>query len=81
MQQEARRKILVIEEAVKSKNDPELLHQWRKMQTSDHFYYMSTKGGEAGAVHDYFRPYDNAYDAYLFFMNALSDLQLRVDGS
>lgn len=79
MQREARRKVLVIEEAVKAKNDPELLHQWRKMHTSDHFYYMSTKGGDAGAVHDYFRPYDSAYDAYLYFMNALSDLQLRVE--
>jgi alpha-amylase len=39
---------------------------------------MSTKGGEDGEVHDYFRPYDTPYDAYVFFMNALSDLQVRA---
>ncbi|MDP0490344.1 MAG: alpha-amylase [Verrucomicrobiota bacterium JB023] len=79
MQLEARKKILLIEQAVKDHDDAELLHQWRKMQTSDHFYYMSTKGGAAGQVHDYFRPYASAYDAYLYYMNALSDLQLRVE--
>jgi len=79
MQREARHKILAMEDAVKQKNDPELLHQWAKMHTSDHFYYMCTKGGSAGEVHDYFRPYDTPYDAYLYFMNALSDLQLRVE--
>jgi len=78
MQFEAKRKILKLETEIKALNDPDLLHQWSKMQTSDHFYYMSTKGGEDGNVHDYFRPYPSAYDAYLFFMNALSDLQLRL---
>lgn len=79
MQEEARRKILVIEDLVKSKNNPELLHQWRKMQTAEHFYYMSTIEGEAGKVHDRLRPYETPYDAYLYFMNALSDLQIRLD--
>ena len=79
MQREARKKILVIEELVKSKNNPELLHQWRKMQTAEHFYYMSTRGGEIGKVHDRLRPYKTPYDAYLYFMNALSDLQIRLE--
>ena len=78
MQYEAKKKILSLERAVLAQNDPELVHQWSKMQTSDHFYYMSTKGGDDGAVHDYFRPYPSAYDAYLYFMNALSDLQIRI---
>lgn len=79
MQEEARRKILIIEDVVKSKNNPKLLHQWRKMQTAEHFYYMSTKGGEAGKVHARLRPYASPYDAYLYFMNALSDLQIRLE--
>jgi alpha-amylase len=79
MQQEARKKILIIEDAVKAENDPELLHQWRKMQTAEHFLYMSTKTGPEGRLHDRLRPYPSAYDAYLSFMNALSDLQLRLD--
>ncbi|MBK1832880.1 glycoside hydrolase family 57 protein [Roseibacillus ishigakijimensis] len=79
MQEEARRKILNMEELVKSKNCPKLLHRWRKMQTAEHFYYMSTKGGECGDFHDRLRPYPSAYDAYLYFMNALSDLQIRLE--
>ncbi len=78
MQEEAKAKILSLEKAVKSHDNPELLHQWSKMQTSDHFYYMCTKGGADGEVHAHFSPYDSPYDAYLCFMNALSDLQVRV---
>lgn len=78
MQEEARRKILMIEKQVKAENNPEMLHQWRKMQTAEHFLYMSTKTGPEGELHDKLRPYKSAYDAYLFFMNALSDLQLRL---
>ena len=48
------------------------------LQTSDHFYYMWTKWSNDGDVHAYFSPYQSPYDAYIAFMNALSDLQLRV---
>ena len=78
MQEEAKAKILSLEKAVKSHDNPDLLHQWSKMQTSDHFYYMCTKGGTDGEVHEHFSPYPSPYDAYLNFMNALSDLQVRV---
>ena len=49
------------------------------MQTSDHFYYMCTKGDADGEVHSYFTPYPSPYEGYMYFMNALSDLQIRVD--
>ena len=55
-----------------------LIETWRKLQTSDHFYYMCTKWSNDGDVHAYFSPYQSPYDAYIAFMNALSDLQLRV---
>jgi len=55
-----------------------LIETWRKLQTSDHFYYMCTKWSNDGDVHAYFSPYKSPYDAYVNFMNALSDLQLRV---
>ncbi len=58
--------------------DPHLIETWRKLQTSDHFYYMCTKWFSDGDVHAYFSPYESPYDAYIAFMNALSDLQLRV---
>ena len=59
-------------------NDPDIIETWRKLQTSDHFYYMCTKWSNDGDVHAYFSPYQSPYDAYVAFMNALSDLQLRV---
>lgn len=67
------------EEVMKTKNR-KLIETWRKLQTSDHFYYMCTKWSNDGDVHAYFSPYQSPYDAYIAFMNALSDLQLRVRG-
>jgi alpha-amylase len=78
MQREAIEKIHVIEEAVLKKKDPDLTHAWAKLQTSDHFHYMSTKSGTDGEVHDYFSPYASPYDAYIYFMNALADLHVRL---
>lgn len=78
MQQEAIAKIHKLEQRVLAMNDPGLTHVWAKLQTSDHFYWMSTKGGLDGGVHQALSPYESAYDAYIYFMNALADLQVRV---
>jgi len=64
-------------DVMKTKNNA-LIETWRRLQTSDHFYYMCTKWFNDGDVHAYFSPYESPYDAYITFMNALSDLQLRV---
>jgi len=58
---------------VKKKKDPELVDIWRKLQTSDHFYYMCTKWFADGDVHKYFNPYESPYDGYINFMNVLAD--------
>ncbi|MFP6897289.1 MAG: glycoside hydrolase family 57 protein [Roseibacillus sp.] len=79
MQQEASLKVHGIEQGVLETGDARLLHSWSKLQSSDHFHYMSTKEGPDGMVHRYFSPYDTPYDAYIYFMNALADLQIRVD--
>ena len=78
MQQEAITKVHSLECEVLAVNDRELLDSWAKMQTSDHFYWMSTKGGSDGLVHRYFTPYPGPQDAYDRFMNVLDDLQLRL---
>jgi alpha-amylase len=70
--------VYALEDAVLEKNDPKLIDDWRKLQTSDHFYYMCTKWSEDGDVHAYFSPYESPYDAYIAYMNALSDLRLRA---
>jgi alpha-amylase len=78
MQQEAIQKIHRLEAEVLAVNDPVLTDYWAKMQTSDHFYWMSTKDGTDGKVHTYFTPYPSSEHAYRYFMNALSDLQARI---
>jgi alpha-amylase len=60
------------------KKHPELLHVWRLLQTSDHFYYMCTKWFADGDVHKYFNPYNSPYDAFINFMNILQDLRQKL---
>ena len=36
---------------------------------------MSTKRFSDGEVHQYFSPYDSPYDAFIAYMNALTDLE------
>jgi alpha-amylase len=78
MQQEAIAKVHRLEAEILAVGDPELTHTWAKMQTSDHFYWMATKGGTDGGIHQYFSPYPSPYDAYIYFMNILADLQIRL---
>lgn len=70
MQQEAIKKIYDLEAAVKSSHDSDMIHVWRKLQSADHFHYMEKSNG--------FTPYPSPFDAYIYYMNALADLQVRV---
>ena len=72
-------RIYALEGLVKNLNDPELLHTWRKLQTSDHFYYMCTKWFSDGDVHKYFNPYSSPYDAHVIFNNVLSDFEQSLE--
>jgi len=78
IQKDAIHKTYELEKDVMRAGDPALIEAWRKLQTSDHFYYMCTKWSNDGDVHAYFSPYESPYDAYIAFMNAMSDLQLRL---
>ena len=62
---------------VKASGDPWLLEHWRRLTTSDHCYYMCTKWFADGDVHKYFNPHESPYDAFVAFMNALTDLERR----
>jgi alpha-amylase len=79
LQNEAFNKLYSVEQAVKKANDPALTSDFRKLQESDHLYYMCTKFFSDGAVHNYFNPYDSPYDAFINYMNVLSDFLIRVD--
>jgi alpha-amylase len=59
--------------------DAELHRDWNYLQASDHFYYMCTKWFSDGVVHHYFNPYGTPYEAFLNYMNVLSDFLIRVN--
>ena len=63
---------------IKEKKDKNLLYIWRLLQTSDHLYYLSTKGMEDGDVHAYFSPYSGPYEGFINYMNILQDLKQRL---
>ncbi|MFW5745939.1 MAG: glycoside hydrolase family 57 protein [Nanoarchaeota archaeon] len=78
IQEDALRKAYEMEKMVKKTADPELIEEWRKLTTSDHYYYMCTKWFADGDVHKYFNPYDSPYDSFITFMNIMKDIDLRV---
>lgn len=78
MQHEAMRHLYSLEEDILRTGDGELISDWRKLQTSDHAYYMCTKWFTDGDVHAYFSPYDSPYDAFLYYINAIRDVRWRL---
>jgi alpha-amylase len=77
MQSNAIHELYRLEKKIKKTNDEKIITDWRKLQTSDHFYYMCTKYFADGDVHKYFNPYDSPYDSYINFMNVLNNLSTR----
>jgi alpha-amylase len=80
MQKDAIHALYALETRVKARQDPIRLETWRRLQTSDHFYYMCTKWFADGDVHKYFNPYASPYDAYINYMNVLNDLSESLNG-
>lgn len=78
MQQEALQHLYALEKDVMRTQDLDLIADWRRLQTSDHSYYMCTKWFSDGDVHAYFSPYESPYDAFLAFMNAVRDMRWRL---
>ncbi|MBR6054826.1 MAG: glycoside hydrolase family 57 protein [Bacteroidales bacterium] len=79
LQQEAYNKVYAMTEKLSIVNDEELWADFGHLQESDHFYYMCTKFFSDGEVHKYFNPYDTPYEAFINYMNVLSDFQIRLD--
>jgi len=79
MQNEAFNKLYNLQAKVASCQNAALQKDWLYLQTSDHFYYMSTKFFNDGDVHKYFNPFDSPYDAFVNYMNVLGDFANRVD--
>lgn len=81
MQKSALKTIYAIEDEVNSLDNEKIKDDWRKLQTSDHFYYMCTKWFSDGDVHKYFSPYDSPYEAFINYMNVLNDFKLTLKGA
>ncbi len=81
LQNEAFAKLYKLRDSILELNDPDFNYVWQFMQTSDHFYYMATKWLSDGDVHSYFNPYDSAYDAFINYMNALSDFEIELNAA
>ncbi|MBL0740595.1 glycoside hydrolase family 57 protein [Chryseolinea lacunae] len=73
MQQDAFENLVQLGTRVKALHDAELTDRWRRLLTSDHFYYMSTKKSNDGEVHAYFSPYASPYEAFVNYMNVIHD--------
>jgi len=79
LQSEAFKKVYAMTEKLSIVNDAELWEDFGHLQESDHFYYMCTKFFSDGEVHKYFNPYDTPYEAFINYMNVISDFQIRLD--
>jgi len=79
LQDEAFGKLYNLYDKVKKIHDPDIRKDWNYLQASDHFYYMCTKFFSDGAVHSFFNPYGSPYDAFINYMNVLSDFEIRVN--
>ena len=79
LQNEAFGKLYAMKDKVRSLKNKDFEYVWNFMQTSDHFYYMATKWLSDGDVHSYFNPYGSSYEAFINYMNVLSDFQIEVE--
>ena len=78
LQQEAFNNLYSVSQIMEECEDEELLSDWNNLQTCDHFYYMGTKSTADGAMHRYFSPYSSPFEAFVNYMNVLSDFLIRA---
>ena len=81
LQQDAFNKLYALQEKLSILNDAALWNDFGHLQESDHLYYMCTKFFSDGEVHKRFNPYDTPYEAFINYMNVLSDFIIRVNNA
>lgn len=79
LQKEAFDKLYQLKDRMRNCTDATMLKDWDYLQTNDHFYYMCTKFFSDGEVHKYFNPYSTPYEAFINYMNVLSDFKIRLN--
>lgn len=79
LQSDTLRIIYDLEPKIKATKNKQLIEDWRRLQTSDHFYYMCIKWSQDGDVHAYFSPYEGPFEAYVRYATVLADLNGRIN--
>ena len=80
LQKEAFTELFKIQPLVKNKKNAELNEDYSRLQASEHFYFMRTKLFSGADYHKYILPYESPYEAFINYMNVLSDFIDRVKG-
>ena len=78
MQKEGLSDLYAMHDEVMETGDERLIEDFRRLSTSDHAYYMCTKYWNDGDVHAYFSAYDSPFDAFMYYMNVLRDMEYRL---
>ena len=79
MQKEAFEKLYAMKEQMTRCTDSVLQKDWNYLQASDHFFYMSTKFFAGGDAHKSYSHFDSPYEAFINYMNVLSDFKIRLN--
>lgn len=79
LQDEALSKLYGLAERIHMASDPLLKIDWQRLQDASHFFFMATKYYSNGAVMGKQSPYDSPYEAFMNYMNILSDFIERVN--
>ncbi|SKC97871.1 Glycosyl hydrolase family 57 [Chitinophaga ginsengisegetis] len=76
MQQDAFDTLYALGKKVRATDDDQLKQDWSYLQSADHFYYMGIQ--DPG---NSLSPFDSPFDAFINYMNVLTDFSLRTDNS
>ena len=79
MQKEAFEKLYDLQAQIKKCKDAALIKDWNSLQASDHFYFMSTKNFAHAGAQCFANPFDSPYEAFINYMNVLSDFKIRLN--
>jgi len=79
LQTEAFEELYNVQGQVRRLKDSQLLEDYSRLQASDHFYYMGTKWFSDGDFRRHHSPYESPYEAFINYMNVLSDFIARVE--
>jgi len=78
LQKEAFNELFKVQPLVRKKKNADLIEDYSRLQGSEHFYFMRTKLFSGADYHKYLLPYDSPYEAFINYMNVLSDFIERV---